>query len=113
MYGEENPTIEPDENTKAIQSGSKITENENRLKISSEFGLCSKCQHFIYARTSLGTEFYRCTSYLLEKIVRISKHDPINECLGFHPSGQLDLNTMFRIAHFIDTNHEKKIGFQW
>jgi hypothetical protein len=79
-----------------------------------DFGLCSRCSFFHHQRREYGTELAIC-SYEVKHGVSFmppSRLDPIKDCSGFYPSGQMDLYSMSRIATIIDIDKKGPIGFR-
>ncbi len=82
--------------------------------IPQDYGLCSKCEYFYFRRTKLMDIETKCKEYhddgTLILQTKPRQYDPIVDCSGFEPRGQLNLNQMFAIAHIIDIQ-KNKIGF--
>jgi hypothetical protein len=95
----------------AEYSSDRIDSNTKSSFIPSEFGLCAKCTNFAYIKTALESESYRCTHHSLEMFVRVSRRDPIRQCSGFYERGQMDLDTMFKMATLIEVDEKRKVGF--
>jgi hypothetical protein len=81
--------------------------------IPQEYGLCSKCQYFIYRKTKLMDVETICEAYVENRVrfkTQPRSYDPITECSQFRQRGQMDLEQMQRIAFIIDVK-KRQIGF--
>ena len=88
---------------------SPIRERWSRDRIGG-FGLCTRCTHFFYQRTQFNNESAKCF-YYGRRERECYRNDPIIECSGFYPIGQMDLRDMVILATIIDPGKKGRIGF--
>ena len=74
------------------------------------YGLCSRCGHFDYQKTSLGDVVALCDMHR-KLAIRPRQDDPITVCSHFYPRGQMSLYDMMGLATLIDVNKKRKAGF--
>lgn len=70
------------------------------------FGLCSSCTAFQYAKT----EFAIKKAYCYDIDLSLTEQDPITECSKYSKRGEMSLQMMMEIAHIIEFPKDK-IGF--
>jgi hypothetical protein len=105
-----------DETQLAKDIEKKATAIQNKLAEAprpSGFGLCSRCDKFVYQRTQYQKEVALCSGYFGESIrgLRPSREDPIHECYSYYPAGQMNIIQMTKLAVLIEP--KKQIGFSF
>jgi hypothetical protein len=102
--------IESDD-MKKIETNGHIVDSQLSLKERpKEFGLCTRCNSFVYIKRAFGTESCWCRAW--PKIMLPNKNDPIITCTDYYPIGQLSLLTMADMAWDLSGIQKTPIGFK-
>ncbi len=109
--GTEDEKLRKKESKKSYWKTEAIDEADIASRVSDKFGLCAKCGHVDYERTKYGAERAFCGYWGYPEKHPLRTSDPVVECSNFKEAGQMDLQTMWRIATFIDPKKGDGIGF--
>jgi hypothetical protein len=84
---------------------------EGRVRVSSKYGMCSKCRYMQLKRSEFGREFAWCVEdWDNNRHIRPNSIDPVRDCSDFYPKGQPTLNEMVSMYWKID-RIQRQIGF--
>lgn len=100
-----------DEKKKTNWKIEAIEESQVASAVSNKFGLCSKCAHVSYVRKKYGAEKACCGFWGEPEKRPLSSVDPVIECTMYSKAGAMEIQTMWRIAIFIDPKKPEEIGF--
>lgn len=79
---------------------------ESRRKISTAFGLCSKCEYMNMAKSDDAVRYAKCDVFS----ILLNIEHPITECTGFFRRGHPSLEDMWPNAIMINPAKDK-LGF--
>ena len=108
-----------EEYDKIEQKADAINEKANSrglgANIEAVVGICHNCTHYKFAENELHQIVYSiCDGFSYDYPIRIGKQK-IKYCTQHSPNGQLDIDTMMRMAHLIDLDNlqttRKQAGF--
>ena len=91
-----------------------IEDQYERLKnYTSEYGLCSNCQHFRLIRTQHGSDFTDCTMiYFDDKTFKPIKNDPVKKCTRFWHREWIKMDDLKKMDWIEINPHKRKTGFK-
>ncbi len=98
---------------KVDDCASRLSESQMQKKRPPEYGLCSKCEYLYYRKSRLFDHEVWCDRYYDGKYkphLMPNRHDPIEECCEFYPSGQMTIQQMYQCATIIEIK-KQTIGF--
>jgi hypothetical protein len=83
---------------------------EGRIKVGSEYGICSTCKFFRVKRTQYGRRVCWCGEDWETCRIPPNVIDPITECADYYPKGQPTLHEMMNMYWKVD-KVKRRIGF--
>lgn len=91
---------------------SKMDESAVSERMEGLVGICATCTSFVYQKTRLDSEKFRCSRYSdPHGLIPINTCDPLKECSNYHKRGEMDIWDMKEMAILIDGAPKKVPGF--